>query len=58
MNIAHAPFLETFRKLQRRVAFHGFLLHLFEDISKRDELVGTAFDRRAAAASLRLYLGE
>jgi len=40
------------------VAFHGFLLALFEDISKRDELAGTAFDRRAAAASLRLYLGE
>ena len=40
------------------VAFHGFLLALFEDISKRDELVGIAFDRRAAAGSLRLYLGE
>jgi hypothetical protein len=40
------------------VAFHGFLLQLFEDISKRDELAGIAFDRRAAAASLRLYLGE
>ncbi|MEI9952116.1 MAG: hypothetical protein WDO74_24810 [Pseudomonadota bacterium] len=35
-----------------------FLLQLFEDISKRDELAGIAFDRRAAAASLRLYLGE
>jgi len=34
------------------------LLHLFEDISKRDELAGIGFDRRAAAASLRLYLGE
>jgi len=40
------------------VAFHGFLLQLFEDISKRDELAGVAFDRRGAAGSLRLYLGE
>jgi hypothetical protein len=40
------------------VAFHGFLLQLFADISKRDELAGVGFDRRAAAASLRLYLGE
>jgi hypothetical protein len=40
------------------VAFNGFLLQLFEDISKRDELSGVAFDRRAAAASLRLYLGD
>lgn len=40
------------------VAFHGFLLALFEDISKRDELVAVPFDRRAAAGSLRLYLGE
>ncbi len=40
------------------VAFHGFLLQLFEDISKRDELAGVSFDRRAAAGSLRLYLGE
>jgi hypothetical protein len=40
------------------VAFHGFLLHLFEHISKRDELAGIAFDKRAAAAALRLYLGD
>jgi hypothetical protein len=40
------------------VAFHGFLSQLFEDISKRDELSGTTFDRRAAAAALRLYLGD
>jgi hypothetical protein len=40
------------------MAFHGFLLQLFDDISKRDELAGIAFDRRAAAGSLRLYLGE
>ena len=40
------------------IAFHAFLLALFEDISKRDELAGIAFDRRAAASSLRLYLGD
>ena len=39
------------------VAFHGFLLKLFDDISKRAELDGVGFDRRAAAAALRLYLG-
>jgi hypothetical protein len=40
------------------MAFHGFLTKLFDDISKRDELVGVAFDRRAAAGSLKLYLGD
>lgn len=40
------------------MAFHGFLTQLFEDISKRDALSGVPFDRRAAAAALRLYLGE
>jgi hypothetical protein len=39
-------------------AFHEYLMHLLDDISKRDVLVGVAFDRRAAAAALRLYLGE
>jgi hypothetical protein len=40
------------------VAFHGFLTRLFDDISKRDELSGVTFDRRAAAAALKLYLGD
>jgi hypothetical protein len=40
------------------VAFHGFLLQLFEDISKRPELTAVPFDRRAAASTLKLYLGE
>ncbi len=40
------------------MAFHGFLIKLFEDISRRDELSGVPFDRRAAAASLKLYLGD
>jgi hypothetical protein len=40
------------------VAFHGFLTRLFDDISKRDDLAGVPFDRRAAAAALKLYLGD
>jgi hypothetical protein len=40
------------------MAFHGFLTKLFDDISKRDELAGVPFDRRAAAGSLKLYLGD
>jgi hypothetical protein len=40
------------------VAFHSFLQQLFEDISKRDVLEGIRFDRRAAAESLKLYLGD
>jgi hypothetical protein len=40
------------------VAFHGYLMQLFEDISRRDVLQGVHFDRRAAAMSLKLYLGE
>jgi hypothetical protein len=39
-------------------AFYEFLIALFDDISKRDELKGIAFDRRNAASSLRLYLGD
>jgi len=40
------------------IAFHGYLQQLFEEISKRNVLAGVLFDRRAAAAALRLYLGE
>jgi hypothetical protein len=39
-------------------AFHEFLTNLFDEIAKRDELKGVSFDRRSAAASLRLYLGD
>jgi hypothetical protein len=39
-------------------AFHGYLVQLFEEISKRDVLTKVPFDRRAAAAALRLYLGD
>ncbi len=38
--------------------FFEFLTALFESIGRRDELAGLTFDRRAAAESLRLYLGE
>lgn len=38
--------------------FYEFLTNLFDEIGKRDELKGIAFDRRNAAASLRLYLGD
>jgi hypothetical protein len=40
------------------VAFTSFLEQLFDSISRREELGGIPFDRRAAAASLRLYLGD
>ena len=40
------------------MAFFTFLNKLFDDIGKRDELAGVAFDRRAAAAALKLYLGD
>jgi hypothetical protein len=39
-------------------AFYAFLIDVFESIGRREELAGTPFDRRAAAESLRLYLGE
>jgi hypothetical protein len=39
-------------------AFHEFLLQLFEQISRRDDLTGVPFDRHAAARSLKLYLGD
>jgi hypothetical protein len=38
--------------------FYRFLTDLFERIGQRDELQGMPFDRRAAAESLKLYLGE
>jgi hypothetical protein len=38
--------------------FRGFLTELFEAIGRRDELAAIPFDRRAAAAALKLYLGD
>lgn len=49
-------------RLARAIAeceqFQAFLNELFEQISKRAELVEVPFDRRAAALSLKLYLGS
>ena len=39
-------------------AFYDFLIALFEQISKRDELAGVPFDRHGAARALKLYLGD
>jgi hypothetical protein len=38
--------------------FYDFLNELFDRIGRRAELTGVPFDRRDAAAALRLYLGE
>jgi hypothetical protein len=46
------------RAIDECMAFHSFLLRLFEEISKRDVLRDVEFDRRAAASTLRLYLGD
>jgi len=39
-------------------AFYEFLTNVFESISRRDELAGTPFDKKAAAEALRMYLGD
>ena len=39
-------------------AFFTYLTQLFEQISRREELAGVAFDRRDAARALKLYLGS
>jgi hypothetical protein len=38
--------------------FFVFLTDLFDAIGRREELAGMVFDRRAAAGSLKLYLGD
>jgi hypothetical protein len=49
-------------RLERAVGeaerFYNFLSELFEQIGFRDELRGVPFDRRQAAETLRLYLGD
>jgi hypothetical protein len=49
-------------KLERATAeceaFYEFLVGLFDQVGRREEIAGTPFDKRAAAAALRLYLGE
>ena len=37
--------------------FHGYLETLFEKISQRGELSQKPFDKRAAAETMKLYLG-
>src|SRR5690606_39816627 len=44
--------------VQECVAFHAYLEDLFHQISRREELTSTPFDRRNAAVALRLYLGD
>jgi hypothetical protein len=50
------------QRLERAVSeaerFQTFLIELFEQIGLRDELRDVPFDRRAAAESLKLYLGD
>jgi hypothetical protein len=38
--------------------FQEFLTALFNQLGNREELVQSPFDRRSAAESLRLYLGD
>ena len=49
-------------RLERAVVeadqFYVFLSELFEQIGQRDELKGVPFNRRVAAESLKLYLGD
>jgi hypothetical protein len=44
--------------LEECAHFHQFLSELFDKIGQRAELAGVGFDRRSAAESLRLYLGD
>jgi hypothetical protein len=48
-------------RMQRAVAeceqFHAYLMNLLGQIGKRAEIASAAFDKRAAAESLKLYLG-
>lgn len=46
------------RAIDECMAFHGYLQQLFEDISRRDVLEAVPFDRRGAAGTLKLYLGD
>jgi hypothetical protein len=50
---------ERFRNaVEECEGFHRFLMEVFEAISRREELAGTPFDKRAAAEQLRMYLGQ
>jgi hypothetical protein len=60
-NLAESDLVDPNRiehALGEATQFQDFLSELVEQISKRDELSGVAFDKRAAAEALRLYLGS
>ncbi len=46
------------RAVSEAERFYVFLSELFDQIGQRDELRGVPFDRRQAAESLKLYLGD
>jgi hypothetical protein len=46
------------RAIDECMAFHGYLQQLFENISRRETLEAIPFDRRGAASTLKLYLGD
>lgn len=46
------------RALNEAESFYVFLTELFDQIGQRDELKGVPFDRRQAAETLKLYLGD
>lgn len=46
------------RSIEECQAFHRYLEPLFEQISRREELVNIPFNRRRAATALKLYLGD
>lgn len=45
------------RAIEECMSFQGYLDHLFRNISQREELADSPFDKRGAAEHLRLYLG-
>ena len=46
------------RAIEECRSFYDFLQRLFDDISKRDVLVGVPFDRKDAAMALRVYVSS
>jgi hypothetical protein len=58
--LQEADFLEPMRlnaAISECEAFQKYLNETFERISQRQDLKGRAFDKRAAAETLKLYLG-
>jgi hypothetical protein len=59
--LEESDLLEPTRLLQathESEQFYEFLTALFDQIGKRVELASVPFDRRRAALSLKLYLGD